>query len=822
MNFFAWHYRQAVPFFLSRWRYCILWVSHYFSLFLLLKSLFAPWKRMTAEGKTGFNLGNFFQKLTFNLISRGIGATVRLFLFFWGCLLLLMVALLGLPILFFWLILPFVSLPLYWHFLNLPENRVKQLLARVNSNPAGGLSLIFENEAGAYLMSHVGFSLADLGTINLNPGFVFPATISSYSDLLKHLLQNYPQISVNLKEKGISATDLFLAADSWSQRANSANLLAKGSDHFGRPGIGSQLLFGYTPQLDKFVTDLGVSQPFAHHLIGREQIVSRIERTLTAGKSVYLTGQPGVGKKTVVLEFARRALEGELGSKMSYQRILEFDYNVLLSGATDLNQKKNKLAELLDEASRAGNVILVIRDLQRLITPEVEGHDFTDIFEKYLDGGRLRVLAIVSAVEFERFVAPNARLRKHFEPVEVVEPTADEAMLILVTAAQTLEKQKQLTILIPVLRQILIASDRYLTETPFPEKALELLDEVITYRQAKGGSSIVADDVNAVMAEKTGISFTRLTEGEKDKLGNLETIIHQKLVNQETAVSLIAKSIRSRSSGTRNDQRPIGSFMFLGPTGVGKTQTAKVLSEVYYGSQAGILRFNMAEYAGREGLVRLIGSVDNNQPGSMTTAIKNRPASLLLLDEIEKSPPEVYNLFLALLDEGKINDAFGKEINCRHLFVIATTNAGAEFIRQQVLAGVKGEQLQQAVLNYVQEKGLFSPEFLNRFDGTVVFEPLQQQNLVDIAKLMLTELQQNLEKKNIKLQLSAELYQKVAQDGFDPAFGARPMRRVIDLVLGDVIGKALLAGSIREGDSITIIPGSAKEEYRLVKIQPSP
>ena len=362
------------------------------------------------------------------------------------------------------------------------------------------------------------------------------------------------------------------------------------------------------------------------------------------------------------------------------------------------------------------------------------------------------------------------------------------------------------------LKQILEGSDRYITETPFPEKALELMDEVAINKKANN-KLITVDEVNVVLSQKTGISVSRLTEGEKEKLGNLEEIISQDLIGQEVAVNLIAKSLRSRVAAIKNEERPVGSFLFLGPTGVGKTQTAKVLADVYFGSRKSILRFDMAEYIGDDALNRLIGSIEKNQPGIMTTAVKNKPASLILLDEIEKASKEVYNLFLTMLDEGYVNDSKGNKVIFRHSFIVATSNAGSQFIREEVMKGVGGEELQSKVIDYVQKNGIFSPDFLNRFDGVVVFRPLEEKNLVTVAKLMLKELQNSLLKKNINVFFDDEVAKKVAKDGYSLEFGARPMRRIVELVLGDVIGKAIVNNEVLPGDKIKLVPKLEKDQY---------
>jgi len=458
----------------------------------------------------------------------------------------------------------------------------------------------------------------------------------------------------------------------------------------------------------------------------------------------------------------------------------------------------------MGEAKMAGNIVLVMRDIFRITNAEVEGNDYTDIINNSLEDDRLKIISVVDRVSYERFLASDRRVLKNFEVVEVLPPSKEEALLILMQAVDEVEsKNKKIRFSIQAVKQILDGSDRYITDTPFPEKSLELMDLVVENEEING-SLVTKDEVNRVLSEKTGISLARLTELEKEKLTNLEEIIGRSLIGQKTAVDLVAKSLRSRVVALGNEKKPVGSFLFLGPTGVGKTEMAKVLADIYYGSRENILRFDMAEYLGQEGVERLIGSVVNNRPGLLTKEIKNKPASLLLLDEIEKAPKEIYNLFLTLLDEGYISDSSGEKVVCRHLFVVVTSNAGANFIRENIKKGVRGEELQKKVMEYVQKEGIYSPEFLNRFDGVVVFEPLTKENLVLIAKLMLEELKKNLMEKNINLDYDDEVVKKMVEDGFDVEFGARPMRRVAELVLGDLIGAAILKNEIKSGDRVKL------------------
>jgi len=818
MEFLAWHYTQGLEFYVDSWAATFNWILHYFSLSLLLKTLFMPWKRLIVIDKSpGFNFEKVFQAFTFNLISRGIGAVVRFILFWVGLILVVMTFLGGVSGLVFWTLMPFFGLSVYKKYKGQPKIFVAELMDAIKLTNKDPLEIVLNNEAGKFVLSHIGFQLDELITKadkdKINFKNFHP---ESYAEIIKLLIKENAWKEEFFNKKEVSFADLELAANWWDTKKGEETKI--GDSHLGRPGIALELTFGYTPVLNQYSVDLSIPQSFSHRLIGRQQIVNRMERILTAGQSIILMGQPGVGKKTVVLEFARRAASGQLGPKMSYKRILEFDHNSLLSESTDVNKKKTQLAEILAEASYAGNIILMVRDIQRLTNSEVEGYDFTDVFEEYLEKKDLKIIAVTTNTEYERFIAPNMRLRKYLEKVEVIPPTKEEALEIVVEAGARWEKIGNIVITVQALRNILEESDRYVTDVPFPEKALELLDAVVTYSQQKGDKIVTIEDTNAVLGEKTGISFAKLTPQEKKRLGDIEKIIHTRLIDQDIAINLIGKTLRAKTIGVIKEARPLGSFLFLGPTGVGKTETAKVLAQVYYGSEENILRFDMAEYSGREGLERLIGSISKNQPGALTTAIKNRPASLLLLDEIEKASKEIYNLFLVLLDEGIMTDAFGKKISARNLFVIGTSNAGAEYIRQLVGKGIKGEDLQKKVVNYVLEEELFSPEFLNRFDGVVVYEPLGKEHLIAIAKLMLAGLSENLKKKNIELVAGDDVAYKLAEDGFDPAFGARPMRRIVNITLGDLIGKSLIQGKIEEGDKIKIIAGRDEKNTFVKKV----
>jgi len=376
-------------------------------------------------------------------------------------------------------------------------------------------------------------------------------------------------------------------------------------------------------------------------------------------------------------------------------------------------------------------------------------------------------------------------------------------LMILEKMTLSLENKYKTFITFPALRKIISLADKYLP-IPFPKSAMDLLDEVLVHLTSTKEKVLLPKHVNEVVSRKTKVPVGDVEEKERDTLLNLEDLLHQRIINQVEAVREVSTALRRARSQITVRKGPMGTFLFLGPTGVGKTETAKALAEIYFGSEERIIRLDMSEYQSVNDIPRLIGAP--GEEGTLTTKIRENPFSLLLLDEIEKSHPNILNLFLQVLDEGFLTDGLGRKVNFRNCIIIATSNAGYQIILKALKEKTEWVDVKRNILDYIFQEGLFRPEFINRFDSMVVFQPLSQKNLLGIAELMLKKLKNNLKDQNIELIITEPLKEKIAELGYNPTFGARQMRRVIQDKVENVLASALLSKKIKRGDKIEINP----------------
>lgn len=574
-------------------------------------------------------------------------------------------------------------------------------------------------------------------------------------------------------------------------------------------GIGKDWGGGFTVNLDKYARNITLAAQFhkaPYHLYGHRRYIELIERGLVEGfGKVVLVGEPGVGRHTVLKALAQVVNSGKTYGLLNYARLLQIDSASILMGAANANESLDKIRLLFGEALKAENVILIINNIDAFLdsSSEVGRINATEALLPYFKS-RLKIIGVTTPGGYASTIGKNQQLQELISKIEISETGGLETLVILQDESATLES-KGLVFTNAALREIVNLCTKLIANLPNPEKSLEVLEETAVYVLTKTKTSIVLPEhVQTVMTLKTKIPVEKVAASEKNILLHLEDLLKERIVGQEEALVEISNALRRSRSGISSEKRPIGSFLFLGPTGVGKTETAKALAAVYFGNENRIIRFDMSEYQEVHSINRLIGDADSRSGGNLTEKVIENPFSLLLFDEIEKAHPQILDLFLQMLDEGHLTDALGRKVSFVNTMIIATSNAGAEFIREIVSQGVDLQNLKTQLFEFLQKQGLFRPEFLNRFDGLITFHPLTMEELTAVAALLLTDLNQRLEDKEIKVRITPQLLAILALRGNNPQFGARPLRRFIQDRIESYLAQGLLSNQIRRGDEIEI------------------
>ncbi len=578
-------------------------------------------------------------------------------------------------------------------------------------------------------------------------------------------------------------------------------------------GIGKDWSFGYTPMINQYARNLNQELEFAGeaHVYGRQKEVEEIERILskTSQNNALLIGEQGIGKKTIVRGFVSKVLEGKVMPVLRYSEIFQVDTGALLSGSANPQEIAAKIKKLFNEAVRAGNIILFFDNFQDLVSrgEGVGQANASEIIMPYLQGS-IRIVASTNIKSYHKDIESNPGVSALFEKVPVHEPNFDETTQVLEEMVPIIEHRDGVFWPYQSIREVVTVAGKYIQNKPFPQKAIELVDEVSVEAAKSGEKIILPKKVDDHVSEKLEVPVSQAEGKEAQKLLNLEEFLHQRVIGQEEAIKAVAAAMRRARAGLSAGKRPIGSFLFLGPTGVGKTETSKALAEAYFGSEKSMIRVDMSEYQEQSSIYRLIGSPptagSDGEKGQLTTAVMDKPFSLILLDEIEKAHKDILTLFLQVFDDGRLTDGTGQVVDFTNTIIIATSNAGSELIRQGINKGVSGEPLKKILLDYLQKQGQFRPEFLNRFDAVVAFHPLTQAQIVEVAKLMLNSLTKTMAEKQITVKFTDAAVQKLAQAGFDPVYGARPMRRAIQDKVENMLAESILAGKTQRGATILI------------------
>lgn len=563
-----------------------------------------------------------------------------------------------------------------------------------------------------------------------------------------------------------------------------------------------------TPILNHFSSDLTLASKWGRleFCVDRQKEIDNILQYLEAGRNgIILVGYPGVGKKSIINGIAELMVKEDVPKILYDKRILKLDIPRLLSGAQPEESQK-RLLVILDEIARAGNIVLYIENIETItgIAAGDKGSlDLSEVLANALEKYNIFCLASATIENYAKYIEKNA-LGQVFAKLEIKEPTINEAIQIVESKVGYFEAKNKIYCTYNAIEEAVKISDKYIHSKFLPQKAIEILESVAVKISKRENNKIITPaDVKEVASEILNIPLTEVGENESEKLLNLEAIIHERMVDQEEAVSAVASSLRRARTELREGKRPIASFLFLGPTGVGKTELAKTLADVYFHSEKKMIRLDMSEYQHQDSIKKMIGDAATNIPGLLTEAIRNAPFSLILLDELEKAHPDILNLFLQVMDDGRLTDEQGKTADFTNSIIIATSNAGAVYIQDGVRNGVSIEEIKKVLLNEHLNK-ILRPELINRFDGIVVFKPLSENDVCNIAKIMINNFGKTLEEKGMKLVFSEEGVKKLAQEGFSPEFGARPMRRLLQDKIENIVANKILAGELDRRDVVYI------------------
>lgn len=626
------------------------------------------------------------------------------------------------------------------------------------------------------------------GADQIHSGTLAAAIITSSPAAQTYLSSN------NLK------TDDVIQVYEWLERLRTAMVRPK--PYFG--GIGRDWASGFTPILDRYGENISrqVEAGAGHfYTLAHGDILDSIVHNLNqASGSVALVGDPGSGKTSLAYALAERLLQGG-DEGLQYYQIVGLNASAILSSNAD--KLERIMLTLVGEAAHAKNIIIFLDDARLFFGHGPGAFDASQILMPLIQNHAVKLIAAFTPSDFQHLKAANSELAAHLPTVMVGEPSQEITLKVLEDAALNMEASQGLLIAHQAIREAYRLSAQFMPDMSYPGKAVNLLEQAIPYTHDKMMS---AESVQQAVEKTRGVKIGRAEAAESDTLLHLEDLIHQRMINQERAVKVVAAALRRGRAGVGNPNRPLGSFLFLGPTGVGKTELARSLAATYFGDEKQMIRLDMSEFQQAADVSRLLDAGEGNT-NSLLIQIRQQPFSVVLLDEIEKSNSGVMNLLLQLLDEGQLSDSEGHAASFKNAIIIATSNAGSAEITARVAGGEKLDDYERPLIDKLISDGLFKPELINRFDETVLFRPLNMAEMSQVAKLMLAEVNKTLSTQNISVNLTDKALAKVVEAGYDPQFGARPMRRVIQRMVEDAVAKKVLSGQAQPGAVITLDVG---------------
>ena len=628
-----------------------------------------------------------------------------------------------------------------------------------------------------------------------------------------------------------------------------------------------------TPHLVEFSRDLteDAANDKLDPLIGREAEIERVVQILCrrTKNNPVLIGEPGVGKTAIVEGLAQRIVRGEVPSFLENKRILSLDLSLIVAGTKYRGQFEERLKQIMRELVENPQYIVFIDELHTLVgAGSAEGSlDAANILKPALSRGELQCIGATTPGEFRKSIEKDRSLERRFQAVKVPPPTEEEAVAILDGVRERYESFHQVRYTDEALEAAVYQSHRYIPDRFLPDKAIDVIDEAgarvkLRVRREQGNLSdwsqisewsqepglsagiassigerdddalvsaeVTCDDIEEVIARWTGIPVTSLKEGETQKLLRIELELHERVVSQRPAISALARAIRRSRAGLKNPLRPVGSFLFLGPTGVGKTEVARSLAQVLFGSERSMIRFDMSEFMEKHSVSKLIGSppgyVGHEEGGQLTERIKRSPYSVLLFDEIEKAHPDIFNVLLQVFEDGILTDAIGNTVDFKNAIIIMTSNIGARFIQKKATMGFQGtndasrQKMEEMVMSAVRQT--FNPEFINRLDEIIIFDELLNHELLDVIQLQVEQINKTMLRHGFEVRLTDEAKKWIVQKTCaDRSYGARPLRRALQKYVEDPLSEALIQGHLGDASLIEMFLDGDDLNYRTIGIE---
>lgn len=572
-------------------------------------------------------------------------------------------------------------------------------------------------------------------------------------------------------------------------------------------GIARDFSFGYTPLLKRFGTNLsehvdgGLEVEVASHVEALRQLID----TFGSGgrQNAALVGAEGAGKSTLVRAFAKKLLDAKtnIPSSLKFRQVYLLDSAALIAAAPGRGELEGLIMQVLGEAYTAKNIIICLDNAQLFFEEGIGSVDLTNVLLPILEAGNLRVILTMDEQRLLQIGQRNPGLINALNRINIQPATREESIAVMQDQLVFIEYQRKVTYMYQSLAEAYRLSERYIHDLVMPGRALKLLESSAAYSE---NGFVTGNSIHQAIEQTMGIKVgVASAEDEREKLLNLEDLIHKRMINQTRAVQVVSDALRRARAGVRNEDRSIGTFLFLGPTGVGKTELAKALADTYFGGEDRMIRLDLNEYVREEDVVRLIAD-GAEDPTSLTAQAMKQPFSVVLLDEIEKAHPKVLTTLLQLLDEGILRDIKNREVSFRDAIVIATSNAGADRIREYIDRGYKLQDFEQKLTDELINSNQFRPEFLNRFDEVVVFRPLEKPELLQVIDLILAGVNKQMALQKVSVSVADDAKELLVDKGYDPRLGARPMRRIVQRAVENLVAKQMLSGTVPPGTVIEV------------------